>query len=282
MQNSSEKTAGHSWAPFSIRVDYEYNPTIRNFFSVSSGRWMVKKLEERRGEFNEVVKAMAGYKEQFQKISFEPENTVKPYWNQNWFPSFDGISLYSFLAMNNPESYVEIGSGNSTRFARQAITDHGLRTRIVSIDPSPRAEIDDICDEIIRQKIEDVDFNIFQSKVKSGDVLFIDNSHRSFQGSDVTIAFTEIVPSLPSGVIYGFHDIFLPFDYPSWFTEHFYNEQYLLFCYLLGGAGGDEILFPTWYISNMRHLCQPLYSIFEGTDLDIVSKGGSSFWLKKY
>ena len=37
---------------------------------------------------------------------------------------------------------LEIGSGNSTKFARRAIRDHRLCTRITSIDPHPRAEID--------------------------------------------------------------------------------------------------------------------------------------------
>jgi hypothetical protein len=48
------------------------------------------------------------------------------------------------IASKRPKQYFEIGSGNSTKFARQAIRDHGA-TRIVSIDPSPRAEIDAIC-----------------------------------------------------------------------------------------------------------------------------------------
>lgn len=54
------------------------------------------------------------------------------------------------LAAGNPATYLEVGSGNSTRFARRAITVHGLRTRIVSIDPEPRAVVDELCDEVVR------------------------------------------------------------------------------------------------------------------------------------
>ena len=43
------------------------------------------------------------------------------------------------------------------------------------------------------------------------------------------------------------HDIFLPWDYPEEWRDRFYNEQYLLLSYLLGGADGDEIILPvTW------------------------------------
>lgn len=126
----------------------------------------------------------------------------------------DSISLYSLLAINNPRRYVEVGSGNSTMFASQAIRDHGLRTSIVSIDPFPRANIDSICDRVIRAPCEDVPAGFFES-LTSDDILFIDNSHRSFPNSDVPVFFTEILPHLPSRMTYGIHDIFLPWDYPD-------------------------------------------------------------------
>ena len=40
------------------------------------------------------------------------------------------------------------------------------------------------------------------------------------------------------------HDIILPCDYPEHWRDRFYNEQYLLLAYLLGGADGDEIVLP--------------------------------------
>jgi hypothetical protein len=143
---------------------------------------------------------------------------------------------------------MEVGSGNSTKFVRQAIKDHYLQTRIISVDPSPRVEIDTICDETLRVCAETLPVEKF-SALNSGDILFIDNSHRSFQNSDTTYFFTAILPNLKPGVVYGIHDIFLPHDYPKSWAMRFYNEQYLLMAYLLGGAAGDEILFPVAYMS---------------------------------
>jgi hypothetical protein len=141
--------------------------------------------------------------------------------------------LYSLLAQHNPRHYVEVGSGNSTKFARRAIRDHGLQTRITSIDPFPRAEIDSICDRVIREPVEHVALDTFDM-LQPGDILFIDSSHRTFMNSDVTALSLDVLPRLPAGVIVEVHDITLPGDYPPQWTGRYYSEQYLLAAYLLG------------------------------------------------
>jgi len=42
----------------------------------------------------------------------------------------------------SPRVYFEIGLGHSIKFARHAIKLGGLQTKVISIDPDPRAEID--------------------------------------------------------------------------------------------------------------------------------------------
>jgi hypothetical protein len=204
---------------------------------------------------------------------------LSPRWVNGWFPAVDSISLYGLLAARNPRWYVEVGSGNSTMFARQAIEDHGLRTEIVSIDPFPRADIDRICDRVIRQPCEDVPADVFDA-LSAQDILFVDNSHRSFPNSDVTVFFTEILPNLPSGIIYGLRDILLPWDYPDEWRDRYYNEQYLLAAYLLGGAGGDEILLPNAYVSyHAPELLAPIAGILDNPTLAGIEKTGAAFWM---
>jgi len=43
----------------------------------------------------------------------------------------------------------------------------------------------------------------------------------------------DILPRIQPGVLVSFHDIFLPFDYLESWSGRFYNEQYLLACYIL-------------------------------------------------
>lgn len=58
-------------------------------------------------------------------------------------------------------TYLEIGSGITTCFTYRAIRDSGLSTQIVSIDPEPRANIDAICNSVIRNGLETCDPDIF-------------------------------------------------------------------------------------------------------------------------
>ena len=133
-------------------------------------------------------------------------------------------------------------------FARRAIRDHGLPTRIVSIDPHPRTEIEALCDQSIRSPMEDVDTHVFD-QLGAGDILFIDNSHRSFQNSDVTAFFLEVLPRLRPGVIVHIHDIFLPVDYPPAWADRHYSEQYLLACWLLANPKRFELMLSNAFVS---------------------------------
>jgi hypothetical protein len=84
------------------------------------------------------------------------EDHRRPFWVNDFFRPFDGASLYGLIAERSPRRYIEVGSGISTRFARKAISDLGLQTRIVSIDPNPHTAIDILCDEVVRSRMEEV------------------------------------------------------------------------------------------------------------------------------
>lgn len=210
-------------------------------------------------------------------LSQDETDPSLPFWSNPWLPPLDGATLYGLIATRKPSLYMEVGSGFSTKFARLAIRDHGLDTRIVSIDPQPRAEVDALCDEVVRAPYEDIDLDVLD-RLGPGDMLFIDNSHRAFTNSDVTVFFTETLPYLRPGVIYGVHDTFIPHDYPPEWNDRFYAEQYLLMCYLAGGAGGDEILLGTHHLACSPHLLDHLAPSLPPIDNALV---GGGFWLTK-
>lgn len=200
-----------------------------------------------------------------------------PYWTNPWLPPLDGALLYGLVATLRPATYMEVGSGFSTKFVRLAIRDHGLGTKIVSIDPQPRAEVDALCDEVVRLPYEDIDLDVLD-RLGPGDMLFVDNSHRAFTNSDVTVFFTETLPYLRPGVVYGVHDIFIPHDYPPEWNDRFYAEQYLLMSYLAGGAAGDEVLLGTHHLATSPHLLEHLLPSLPPIDNPLV---GGGFWLRR-
>ena len=153
------------------------------------------------------------------------------------------------LSETRPGKYVEIGSGNSTKVAFKAKKDRGLATEIISIDPQPRAEIDELADKVIREPFENIDFS-FLHDLKENDILFIDNSHRILPNSDSLVFFLDVLPYLNEGVIVQIHDIYLPYDYPQFMCDRFYSEQYGLAMYLLANPGRYQTILPNYFISE--------------------------------
>ncbi len=231
-----------------LPFDYNYVAKVRYPKGHPNG-YLARLLSESADTFNAYLQELEPYGEGLRDVPAHARNASDPFWENGWFSDLDAICLYCMLCKEEPEIYLEIGSGNSTKFARKAIHDNNLQTRILSIDPAPRAEINELCDGVIRLPLEDVGTDFF-TKLPSSSMILIDNSHRSFQNSDVTVSFLEILPALPQGALVCFHDICLPDDYPQDWLNRWYNEQYLLASFLLGGHQGYEILLPVYYASQ--------------------------------
>jgi hypothetical protein len=64
-------------------------------------------------------------------------------------------------------------------------------------------------------------------------------------------------------------------------SDRFYNEQYLLTAYLLGGAGGDAVVFPGIFVSRdpaSRELLRPLFG--DPYFAEVAAHAGA-FWMEK-
>jgi len=241
-------------------------------------------INKNRVDYINTLKKFLRFKKFFWRIAVrEPKIAQEPYWMNNWMPGLDAVALYSFLCLNNPKRYFEIGSGNSTKFARKAILDHSLQTRITSIDPHPITEINSICDSIIRCPLEDVDIHIFD-EMEPKDILFIDGSHRCFMNSDVAVTFLEILPQLRAGVLVEFHDILLPYDYPPEWKEFYFSEQYLLAVSLLAESNKFDIVLPNFFISKDHELNDELAPVWDNPETCAVKRHGWShgwsFWIQ--
>jgi hypothetical protein len=281
VRRNGSRPVGQKPPPGGVRridLDYEIFPRPRALHAGIGGKRLLGLLEGSVPGARRFVDELARFQGEFRAIPAQASSG--PHWLNGWFPSFDAMSLYGLLVRHNPRVFIEVGSGNSTLFARRAIADHGLRTEIVSIDPCPRAEVDALCDEVIRAPLEDVDLGRV-ANITREDLLFVDSSHRAFQNSDVTVFFTEILPSLPQGLVYGMHDIFLPKDYPNEWRDRFYSEQYLLLCYLSGGADGDQVLAPLHYLACETDVLAPLQPTFEHLGIPVEQRYGSSFWMRR-
>ena len=261
-----------------IFVDYPVQPRPRWGHGQPAHPELLQLLDQGRARYRDLLQRVAGLADSLARVPVRPEaGSTEPAWVNGFLPGLDAAALYGMLALSPPETYLEVGSGNSTRFARRAIRDHGLKTRIVSIDPHPRVEIDSISDQVIRAPLEAVDLAPVMA-LKPDDILFLDGSHRVFMNSDVTVAFLEILPRLQRGVRVQIHDICLPYDYPPATEDLYYNEQYVLAAFLLGGAKGATVTLPNAFVSGDPELVQVLDPLW--SRLPTVERHGSSFWME--
>ncbi|SFV31383.1 class I SAM-dependent methyltransferase [Thermoflavifilum thermophilum] len=172
------------------------------------------------------------YQNRFSSFEDEGMNEVGYSFKNGYYTTPDAEVLYSMVRSNKPGLVIEIGSGNSTKIIRQAIVDEKISCKIISIDPHPRSDIDNLSDHIYRKRIEEVylENHLIFDELKSNDILFIDSSHHIKVANDVVFLYNLIIPHLSPGVVIHMHDIYLPYEYPLYLVKKGWRfvEQYLL------------------------------------------------------
>jgi len=264
-----------------IFLDYKVDMRPRYGHGLPAHKGLYEIINAHRSDYELILKEALKYKEQFWiiKDSSIEKDSIKPAWNNGFLPGLDIIAIYAILAKFKPSKYIEIGSGNSTKVAYKAKKELGLTTKIISIDPMPRAEIDSLADEVHRKPFENLDFDIVDL-LEENDILFVDNSHRILPNSDSMVFYMEILPRLKKGVIVHIHDIYLPYDYPQFMCDRAYSEQYGLAMYLLANPEKYKTIFPNYFVSEDKELSSILSPIWDGDSMKNVERHGGSNWIR--
>lgn len=272
-----------------VFLDYRVDPRPRWGYGLPAHPELKALINSNRWKYLQVLAAFEAFAEKLSRIpEVADDEGTEPYWQNEYMSGLSAVALYCFPAIRNPRYYMEVGSGSSTKFVRRSITDNQLSTRIVSIDPVPRAEIDTICDEVIRQPLESVDLSLFE-RLTSGDIVVLDGSHRVFQNSDVTVFLLDVLPKLAPGVLLYIDDIYLPFDYPPKWRNRFYSEQYMLAALLLGDRMQRyEVVLPQVFIDSDDELFEASADLWgkigrEARRLDVpgpFGRSGNGMWIE--
>lgn len=228
-----------------------------------------------RPNVDRLLAELPKHRERFMSFKDSANNTVGYSYDTTYYTSPDTEVLYSMIRLHQPSTIIEVGSGNSTKVMRQAILDGNLITKLISIDPKPRVDIDQLVDVCYRDCVESARSNQLFQCLKAGDVLFIDSSHQVKTGSDVVYLMLEVLPKLRAGVIIHLHDIFLPYDYPKrWVIEKRwdFNEQYLVQAMLMFGDP-FEVLWPAHLMQRTRADFADLFPCWTGAE-------ACSLWLQ--
>ena len=179
------------------------------------------------------------FSKELEDIPQEKPESLKFYLNNGAFESGDAEYWYQLIRTIKPKRIFEIGSGNSTLMAINAIgknhdDDPNYKCEHICIEPYEMPWLEEAGVSVVREKVEEVELSFF-SKLQEDDILFIDSSHIIRPQGDVLFEYLELLPSLNKGVIVHVHDIFSPKNYPKqWLQDEvrFWNEQYLLEAFL--------------------------------------------------
>jgi hypothetical protein len=175
------------------------------------------------------------YNEELVKFPLQKTKEVEFYYHNGSFESGDAEYLYCIIRLFKPNRIVEIGSGNSTLMAINAVVQNrrecsSYSCEHICIEPYEMPWLEKVGPKVVRERVETTNKRLFYD-LCSNDVLFIDSSHIIKPQGDVLSEYLEILPILKSGVLVHIHDIFTPKDYlDEWILEEvrFWNEQYLL------------------------------------------------------
>ncbi|MEW6329839.1 MAG: class I SAM-dependent methyltransferase [Pseudomonadota bacterium] len=275
---------GTSHSRYAIPVEYMPSRDFRPRYGYSRDKIMLldRWFESHAEIYREFLNYMRTLDVDHIAQEWTPIARRRPAWKGGPICAFDSLALYAMIRKHTPRIYFEIGSGMTTRFARQAVEDGKLATRVVSIDPEPRGDIDELCDEVLRTSLEECDVSIFD-QLEAGDILFFDGSHRIFMNSDVTVFFIEVLPRIKPGVIVHIHDIVLPWDYPETFRYWYWNEQYMLAVYMMAAQDSLLPMLPTTFVCRSplfeQQFAQPFVDL--GAEENVSWRGGGSMWFCK-
>ena len=223
-----------------------------------------------------ILDDVASYADRFRHFDVTPPDARSFSFANEYFTSPDAEVLYALIRRFRPSTFIEVGSGNSTRLARQAIADCNCGTRLISIDPEPRADIAGIVDVQLRSPVESLDPQWLAGQLSDGDILLIDSSHTLKACGDVAFLYLRLLPLLPPGVLIHIHDIFIPYDYPrEWVVENGWpwNEQYLVHA-LLNFSDEFEVMWAGYHLQRSLPEFGRYFPRLQG-------RRASSLWLRR-
>ena len=103
-----------------IPIDYPVNPRPRWGHGSPLHPQITAALDKGRDRYAEILDVLAQYQAALYAIAAVPDPAFldRPAWGNRFMEGLDAVALSCLLMDRKPPRYVEIGSGNSTMFAR--------------------------------------------------------------------------------------------------------------------------------------------------------------------
>lgn len=211
-----------------------------------------------------------------------PSETHRYHFVNDTYSYGDALVYRSLLKHVRPARLIEVGSGYSSAVALDTRDEIGAPSSITFVEPHPAMlervlrETDRASVRMLVDKVQNVSLDVF-AELADGDVLFVDSSHVMKTGSDVQFLMQQVVPSLQSGVIVHFHDVFWPFEYPpGWAIDEnrSWNEVYVLWAFLAYNPGFEIVFFNDYFFRFFAPQATQMAPLF-------ARNPGGGLWIRK-
>jgi hypothetical protein len=271
---------------FPLHIHY-YEPLIVPQRTIDKGKLTLKRTLQINFQIEKQISLIKSFNFKNELLGLEDKaikNLPKYYYNNGSFESGDSEFYYSLIRHLKPKTIIEVGSGNSTLVAVNALEVNSREGKdnasLICIEPYGKQWLEKVENiQVVREKVEHVTVDFFK-QLKENDILFIDSSHMIRPQGDVVFEILNVIPNLNPGVYIHVHDIFTPYDYCyEWLVNQrrFWNEQYLLEAYLIENKNVEVIASLNYLSHDYTELLAsvfPHYRLRKGRDL-------GSFWLRK-
>lgn len=254
------------------RLELDYPAVPGSCPAVPSHPRLAALVAARRRAYARTLRGFARFVPDLLRIEARDAGPLEPCWADGARAGLDAAVLYATVATERSRLHLEVGSGTPTRFARRAIADHLLPTRLVALDPAPGPEADLLCDAVVRDPLSGADPAVF-AELRAGDVLFVSR----LDPADAPALFCDVLPGLPPGVLVHLGGVLLPECPPA---DDPCSPQHLLAAWLLAGAGGARIELPNRFVAADAKLSALLGLLWHHPRTFGVDPTGSSFWLR--
>lgn len=199
-------------------------------------------------------------------------------------------STHCILRHFKSRQVVEIGSGNSSLVIAAALLlnaegPSASGAEYTVVDPYSRQIIKEGLPgltQLVKQRVELLDVGFFE-RLGENDVLFIDSGHVVRIGGDVNYLILDVLPRLAPGVIVHFHDIGLPYEYPSVYATDptfrvFWTESYLVQAFLCFNRQFEVLLAMSYLMTEWKDVFRAAFPLH---DPGVHLLGSGSFWIRR-
>lgn len=196
----------------------------------------------------------------------------------------DAEMLYNMIRHFRPRRIVEVGSGQSTLLALEAIAanrrqDDRYSCRITCVEPYEQPWLEGLGVEVIRKPIEECPDDLVRT-LGENDIFFIDSSHVIRPQGDVLHLYQRLLPQVAPGVLIQVHDVFTPRDYPAkWVIDdrRLWNEQYVMEAFLAFNRSFEVLLAVNWLANDHRERLTQACPML----LKKPGKQPGAFWMRR-